>query len=248
MIKKNSFFLNKILKTPLLQNILYVCLGRTMSNILKIQSHILKGLVFVHEICEKNNITYYLIGGSALGAQRHSGFIPWDDDADIGVKRDDYIKLIAILKLTNNKKYFLQNTDIDTEFYKGYRKLSVNGTIYKDKYYRDSKIHHGISLDIFPLLILNKKGLFNISKKILKSNNKIPKVKSYVNFYGRYKFNKEINSMETLGKAKLKKFKNSWLLAPEYINDYLFNLYGDYMELSPLNSREAHSPFKIKIN
>ena len=76
---------------------------------------------------------------------------------------DDYIKLIETLKLTNNKKYFLQNNDTDTEFYKGYSKLRVNETIYEEKYYRDSKIHHGISLEIFPL---DKIGINTFQSKV----------------------------------------------------------------------------------
>jgi len=77
-----------------------------------------------------------------------------------------------------------------------------------------------------------------LTKKILKSNNKILKVKFYLNFYGRYKFSKEINSIETLCKAKFNKFKNSWFLVPENINDYLICLETIWSYL--LRIREKH--------
>lgn len=128
-----------------------------MNNIFKIQSHLLKGLQYIHDLCEQNDLNYYLIGGSALGAERHTGFIPWDDDVDIGVPRDDYNKFLKLLISSKNKKYFLQNNETDPEYYLCYSKLRINDTTYREKYYQDAEIHHGLSIDIFPLDKVGKK-------------------------------------------------------------------------------------------
>ena len=59
---------------------------------------LIKMLDFINKICVKNNINYTLIGGSLIGAVRHKGIIPWDDDIDIGLLHDDYVKLLELLR------------------------------------------------------------------------------------------------------------------------------------------------------
>ena len=57
-----------------------------------LQVKMLEMMSWYHELCEKNNLRYYVVGGTALGAIRHKGFIPWDDDIDVGMPRSDYEK------------------------------------------------------------------------------------------------------------------------------------------------------------
>lgn len=79
----------------------------TIDQIEKIQSQMLKLLQIVSDICDENGLQYLLDGGTAIGAYRHGGFIPWDDDLDICLLKPDYLKLISILKRMDRSKYFL---------------------------------------------------------------------------------------------------------------------------------------------
>lgn len=74
----------------------------TVSDVHKVLLDIAK---YIKEICYKNNINYWLIGGSALGAYRHQGFIPWDDDFDIAMMYEDYLKFLSMVDILDNEKY-----------------------------------------------------------------------------------------------------------------------------------------------
>ena len=75
-------------------------------------------------ICEAENIDYFLIGGSLLGAIRHHGFIPWDDDIDIGMRRHDYQRFIAVANHhLDPNKFFLQTGASDPDYALSYMKL-----------------------------------------------------------------------------------------------------------------------------
>ena len=77
---------------------------------------------FLDKICKENGLTYFLTGGSALGAVRHQGFIPWDDDMDIALFEDDYKKLVKILLETESDQYVLHCRKTDFNYTFGFPK------------------------------------------------------------------------------------------------------------------------------
>ena len=74
----------------------------------ELQRHLLGMLIWFHDFCVKNNIRYYALGGTMLGAARHQGFIPWDDDIDVGIPRTDYEKLISLIGNRKIDYYYLE--------------------------------------------------------------------------------------------------------------------------------------------
>lgn len=102
-------------------------------------------------ICRNNNLQYFLVGGSALGAVRHKGYIPWDDDIDVALPRHDYNKFIEIAQTQLGSSIFLQTFLTDKEYRNDFAKLRLEGTAFIESSCRNLNIHHGIYMDIFPI-------------------------------------------------------------------------------------------------
>ncbi|MCR0263982.1 LicD family protein [[Clostridium] innocuum] len=132
----------------------------------KIQLDILKDIDI---FCKKYNITYYITMGTLLGAIRHGGFIPWDDDIDIDMMRDDYDKFNELFLKENQEKYFLQNYLTDKQYFNiNYTKIRLNNTKRVGFNMDNIDQHHGISIDVFPIdkVSENKKDRFRQRRKI----------------------------------------------------------------------------------
>lgn len=117
----------------------------------ELQGVLLEMLKLIDGLCSRHGLRYYLHGGTLLGAIRHGGFIPWDDDADISMPRPDYEKFLEIAKRELAADYFVQ--DYRTERYGRFvfAKLRKNGTVCKNEHHAHIKMHQGIFVDIFPL-------------------------------------------------------------------------------------------------
>ena len=118
----------------------------------KCQLRMLDMLIYIDDVCKKINVKYSLDGGNILGAVRHGGFIPWDDDVDIILERDDYEKLCKYLKSNPHPQYVLQTPDNDP-FYINYWNI-LRDT--KSEYLQESSVHkllryRGLQIDIFPI-------------------------------------------------------------------------------------------------
>ena len=104
------------------------------------------------EVLDKNNIRYFIGGGTLLGAVRHQGFIPWDDDIDIMMFREDYEKLLSIAPKEFQEPYFFQTAYTDYGYFRGHAQLRRSDTTGMLSYEADKvPFHQGIFIDIFPL-------------------------------------------------------------------------------------------------
>lgn len=116
----------------------------------KLQTTELDILQDVIRVCEENGIQYFTVGGTTLGAIRHNGFIPWDDDIDIGMLRDDYEKFIRIAPEKLSKGYTISHFIYENTSPTYYAKVRKDGTEFIEDYTRNIKMHHGVFIDIMP--------------------------------------------------------------------------------------------------
>lgn len=156
----------------------------------KLQIEELEMLKKVIDICEKNNITYYAMGGTLLGAIRHKGFIPWDDDLDIGMKRDDYEKFLICAEYSLEKPYSLHYYKNDKNHLYPYARIEDSRIVLcRENTMKKNK--QNLWIDIFPLdgvpkgklkKIIWKKRLF-----YLRGKRNLSCFKKFVNIKKRYK-------------------------------------------------------------
>ena len=111
------------------------------------QLRILKEFV---KVCQKKGFRFYIMNGTCLGAIRHRGFIPWDDDIDVGMYAEDFDKFIHCGK-DFGSEFFLQTIESDPEFKTMIARVRLNGTTILEKDFLNADIHHGVFIDVYPL-------------------------------------------------------------------------------------------------
>ena len=135
------------------------------------QLRMLDILVYISELCENNGLRYWLAGGTLLGAYRHAGFIPWDDDLDIEMPLEDMIKLKKIMLENPSKDYIFQDHSTDPYYFYSYSKIRDTHYLCEsdspdERFFK----YKGVWVDIFPLE---------------EHSIKMQKLSFYTNSYGR---------------------------------------------------------------
>ena len=138
-------------------------------NIEDVQKALLDLMKEVHAFLDENEIKYYLLGGSALGAIRHNGFIPWDDDIDIGLLREDYEKFLSISGAFNSR-YEIVNFKNAHNCDFGLTRIYIANTYVKNPIIANTRLDKRLYFDIFPLdnVPNDKSQLIAFEKKVSK--------------------------------------------------------------------------------
>lgn len=122
----------------------------------------------IKRICEKHNLKWMLAFGSVLGAVRHKGFIPWDDDMDIFMFESDFHKFVDLCKTELDKEnFFLQTIDTDENCTCMGAKVRMNDTCSMERVHKDIKMHWGICVDIFVLRYAPARKINRIKLKLV---------------------------------------------------------------------------------
>ena len=236
----------------------------------KAQLIMLDTLVQVDKICQKHNIKYWLDFGTLLGAVRHQGFIPWDDDLDIAMSIEDYHKFCKIAPDELPKNMSLQTKETENTFPYDFAKVRNNHGMIIEKH-EDSKniqYNQGIFIDIFPMITIHDSFIY---KYFYKFNFLVIKLFSYkylnikymsdifvsiadslhlgwnttnskVIRSGRMPTDKLYIDIKSIFPLRKITFEGKEFYAPNNYNKYLYILYNnDYMTLPPEDKRYTHA-------
>lgn len=162
------------------------------NNLLKLQNALKYILNLFHKYCEENGLKYYLAYGSLLGAVRHHDIIPWDDDVDIYMFREEYNKLREIWKKNAPSELYLQSFDDVKDVYFTYAKIRLNNTVYNESTTRKMNMHKGVFIDLFILDYLP-----NDSKELKKLHSQMNKINKLTFYKGSYENSKKIKYLFT---------------------------------------------------
>ena len=202
-------------------------------------------LVEFDRVCRKHQLTYFLGFGSMLGAVRHNGFIPWDDDIDILMMYKDYLKLQSINVAEWKNGVFLQTPETDIEYNKSYLKLRTSNTTLIVNDVTDKDINHGVAIDIEPLIGLaddkneRKKQYFNTKIYMLLRCNEPPMNHGRIMYWGGKII---LGIIPEKYKAKLREKYLKKITAYDTENtEYLYVVNGNIEMMKDLHKRSVFS-------
>ncbi|MGI5897464.1 MAG: LicD family protein [Oscillospiraceae bacterium] len=269
----------------------------TLKRVQQIELGILKDFI---KICTENNLSYFGLAGTGIGAIRHKGFIPWDDDIDVGLPRKDYEKFLQIAKQQYGDRYTVMNAEENENYPLMTTRWMLKGTEFREDSLKDIDCELGIFLDIYPfdnlfddakkrkrqtlaawfwskMLILRSiphpvlgftgakeklvrfacvtihysMRLFHISKKWLYQKGKKASMKcteqttEYLGYLcDTDPYSNTISSKE-LFPVLYMDFEDVQLAFPSGIDQVLRRMFGDYMQLPPVDKRKNHYPYRL---
>lgn len=267
-----------------------------LAKLKKIEIEILKTLI---DVCDQLGIEYFADGGTCLGAIRHGGFIPWDDDIDVGMTRTDYERFLKEAPALLPENYILQTPHNEKNSPFVFSKVRVNGTEFIEYSCRGIKMHHGVYVDIFPYDEMAndlqqaqkdykrckmRSRLFGwrqlprtyqppvgmmarlqaIIRKILHTVLQVVPASFLLRrvdavrmkYYGKdtgwlgKSFESKLvrHKRETIFPTKKWTFEGLQINIPGDHDQYLTNLYGDYMTFPPEEERVGHRPWRMELN
>lgn len=120
---------------------------QVLQHLKEVELQILKDFI---TICKKYNLTYFSTGGTAIGALRHKGFIPWDDDIDVNMLRSDYDKFMEVAPKEFGDKYIFMDATTEPRYPLMFGKMVKRGTRFIEEAYQQANYPLGIYIDIFP--------------------------------------------------------------------------------------------------
>lgn len=277
----------------------------TEEQLKNLQNILLNMFLDIKKICDIHNIKYIMGGGSLLGTIRHKGFIPWDDDIDIMLLREEYNKLKDVFEKNLSEKYILAEPLSGNHYYSKMPKIYKKGTTYVEIPFAGIQSYNMVFIDVFiieqipksAIIRKIKSNLYDFSYKassvcldylypspaILDKCKYDDEVLQYykfrrrlgfifsklggINFYlwiceklansnseseylgvpAGISYEREILKKEVYLELTTGKFCGYDVNIPLHYDIYLKNLYGDYMKIPPIEKRENHMAYKVKL-
>lgn len=234
------------------------------------QRKALEALLLLRPILKEHNIDYFLLAGSALGAVRHGGFIPWDDDIDIGIRYEDAAKLDKILRSTSLPGFQYVSIHTKATYPRLYGKILCEGygcvdlfplirisdnklvrriqwftrkvtwKIYSRKvgYLHEKEIPAWVLVSRILSPFFSKKMILKISDLNCRLCSR-KKTQYYINIFSIYSMQREMISAKCVENPQPISFEGETFMTLGYLDEYLTNLYGDYMTPVPPKDRVA---------
>ncbi|HXL56038.1 MAG TPA: LicD family protein [Chitinophagaceae bacterium] len=220
----------------------------------------LRMLKILDYLCTRHQINYFLVGGSLLGAIRHQGFIPWDDDLDVGMTRDNYEKFVQCVVPQLPDDIFFQSDETDVNYPYNQQVEARLRDKYSSYTRKNNKWHEGLQIDIFVYdrsflphnffiiaqnLLLGLLGNNNKRAQVLKwilkySPFRLVYASSYLQKLGMWKFGTNYIKEKELCEFIRTKFEDMEAYIPVGWDSCLKRQYGNYMQLPPVEKQKGH--------